>query len=65
MKTVQHLFADLTAALEDVHTVAIEGQSQDASNDMQASLLSCFRIGLLRLEQIADSIAAAIATVQR
>ncbi|MEA1015034.1 hypothetical protein [Sphingosinicella sp. LY1275] len=65
MKTVQQLFADLTAALEDVHGVAIEGQSAHASKDMQASLLSCVRAGLLWLEQIADSIAVALATLPR
>jgi hypothetical protein len=65
VKTVQHLFGDLTAALEDMHSVAVEGQSPHASGDMQASLLSCVRAGLSGLERIADSIGSAITAVQQ
>ncbi len=31
MNSVRHLFADLTASLEDLHAIAVEGQSPDAS----------------------------------
>lgn len=65
MKSVQHLFAELTAALEDIHGVAVEGQSPHATPDMQASLLACVRIGLGKLERIAESIGNAVGRAQR
>ncbi len=60
MKSVQHLFADLTAALEDVHSVAVEGQAHTATPDIQAALLPCVRLGITRLQTIATSIEAAL-----
>lgn len=33
MNSVSNLFPDLTASLEDLHAIAVEGQSTDASPD--------------------------------
>jgi hypothetical protein len=45
VKTPQHLFADLTALLEDIHGAAVEGQHPDISADMQRALIACVRSG--------------------
>jgi hypothetical protein len=45
---VEH-FARLTATLEDLHSVAVEGQSTDASADMQRALLALIDAELLVL----------------
>ncbi|MCJ2183930.1 hypothetical protein MTR62_14680 [Novosphingobium sp. 1949] len=40
---VPRLFADITALLEDMHAVAVEGQRRDNAPDMQSAL-----VGLLQ-----------------
>jgi hypothetical protein len=56
MKTPQRLFADLTAAIEDLHAVAVDGQAISNSPDMQAALLVPLRQGIACIVRIANSI---------
>jgi hypothetical protein len=43
MKSLQHLFADMTASIEDLHGIAVEGQGLDVTPDVHASLALCLR----------------------
>jgi hypothetical protein len=54
---VQKLFADATMALEDLHSVALEGQRRDHSPDMQRVLATDLRAGIMGLDAIALAIA--------
>ncbi len=56
MKSSQRLFADLTAALEDLHAVVVDGQAKGNSPDMQAALLAPARQGIGRIVRIANAI---------
>lgn len=56
MKDAPLLFADLTAALEDLHAVAIEGQRGTLSPDIQEALLASVTAGLRRFNHIVAAI---------
>lgn len=43
-KAVPHLFADITAFLEDMHSIAVEGQCSKNSPDMQQVLICQLRM---------------------
>lgn len=58
--TVQNLFIGVTAQLEDLHAVAIEGQRVDNSRDMQDVLNIHLRSGLVALDGAARAIANAL-----
>ncbi len=49
---VQTLFTDATMALEDLHSVALEGQRRDHAPDRQRALASALQAG--RLEEPGD-----------
>ncbi|WP_395611630.1 hypothetical protein [Allosphingosinicella sp.] len=59
-KSIPHLFADMTAALEDLHGIAVEGQAADLSADMRRALLSDIVTGIRRLGNIAERISGAL-----
>lgn len=59
-KTIQHLFADVTAKLEDLHSVAVEGQRADNAPDMQNVLTVHLRDGLAALDGILRAIGMAL-----
>ena len=48
-KTIPHLFADVTAKLENLHAIAVEGQRSDNAPDMQDVLTVHLRSGLAAL----------------
>ena len=48
----RRVFADVTAALEDVHDLAVQGQSSDLTADMVAPLAGHIRQGLTRIESL-------------
>ncbi len=48
--SVPRLFADVTAMLEDLHSVAVEGQRRDNSRDMQRALACQLRMGMMSLD---------------
>lgn len=48
--SVPRLFADVTAKLEDLHSVAVEGQRRDNSRDMQRALACQLRMGIISLD---------------
>ncbi len=54
---VQKLFADATMALEDLHSVAVEGQRRDNAPDMQLALATHLRAGIVGLDAIVLDIA--------
>jgi hypothetical protein len=60
MTTVRELFGDLTAAIEDVHSIALDGQQPDLSADMQDAMLAAVRQGLMPVHRIMLDIAAAL-----
>jgi len=57
MKSVSRRFADVTAALEDMHGVAVEGQAKDLTPDMQGALLMSLRSSLADLQRLLTGIA--------
>ena len=48
-RSVPRLFADVTAKLEDLHSIAVEGQCRDNAPDMQLVLHVHLRSGLAAL----------------
>ena len=55
---IPRLFADVTAKLEDIHMIAVEGQRRDNAPDMQRVLASQLRIGIASLD-------TSLATIKR
>lgn len=47
---IPRLFADITAKLEDMHMVSVEGHRRDNSPDMQRVLVSQLRTSISSLE---------------
>lgn len=59
MNPVSEQFANLTATLEDMHTVAVMGQSADLADDEASALLAELRRGARRLgRQMLDTATA-------
>ena len=61
-KTIPHLFADVTARLEDLHSLAVEGQRADNAPDMQSVLIVHLRFGLVALDDTLRLMASAVKT---
>jgi hypothetical protein len=49
-RAIPRRFADITAKLEDLHAVAVEGQRADNAADMQEVLLIQLRSGIAALD---------------
>ena len=49
-KTIPRLFAEITATLEDMHAVAVDGQNRDNSSDMQRVLVCQLRMRSVALD---------------
>lgn len=49
-KTIPRLFADITATLEDMHAIAVDGQSRDNTPDMQRVLVCQLRMRSVALD---------------
>lgn len=60
MKTVQHLFADLTVLVEDLHGIAVEGQAPDVSADMHTVLATSIGAGLADAARVVATIRTAL-----
>ncbi len=56
MKSLTRLFAEATACLEDMHGVAMEGQSPHQCPDLHRALLASLNVGLERVRKIASVI---------
>ncbi len=54
-KSIPHLFADLTARIEDLHSIAVEGQADNAP-DMDRVLASHLRMGIATMDGIVGEI---------
>lgn len=52
MKTVPHLFAAMTALLEDLHGLAVEGQGRESNPNVYVVLVSNLRAGLMDLDRL-------------
>lgn len=52
----RELFVQIMAKLEDMHAVALEGQSRDACPDLQRALLCSMRQGMVDLSDMIASI---------
>lgn len=48
----RHVFAAMTAALEDMHSIAVEGQSPLLTDDMVQPLAAHIRHGVSRIEHL-------------
>ncbi|MCW3837081.1 hypothetical protein ACFQ1E_13020 [Sphingomonas canadensis] len=59
-KSVPHLFADVTALLEDLHGVAVEGQRRDNPPEVQLALAASLRPGIVRLDKALIAIGAGV-----
>lgn len=57
MKSVPHLFADVKAALEDMHGIAVEGRAAGLSSDIHGLLLRELRSGAANLQWLLTGIA--------
>ena len=55
-KPIPHMFADATATLEDLHSIAVEGHRADNAPDMNIVLLMQLRAGLNALDGILRAI---------
>jgi hypothetical protein len=60
MKSVTHLFADLTASLEDLHAIAVEGQCADTPPDVYAVLAAMIDTGACDVRRIVAEVRAAL-----
>jgi hypothetical protein len=60
MNSSQRLFADLTALLEDMHSVAVEGQASDIARNDRSALSACLRCDSVRTIEILNRIGTAI-----
>ena len=47
---IPRLFADITAKLEDIHMIAVEGQRRDNAPDMHRVLACQLRMGIASLD---------------
>lgn len=47
---IPRLFADITAKLEDMHMIAVEGQRRDNAPDMHRVLACQLRMGVASLD---------------
>lgn len=63
-QSTRRVFADVTAALEDVHDIAVQGQSSDLTADMVAPLAGHIRQGLARIESLMHRLPGAGFTLQ-
>jgi hypothetical protein len=59
-KSIPHLFAEVTAKLEDLHAIAVEGQRRDNAPDMQGVLTFHLRSGLAALDDTMRAVAKAL-----
>lgn len=49
---IPRLFADVTAKIEDMHMIAVEGQRRENTPDMQRVLASQLRMGVASLDTL-------------
>lgn len=61
-KAVQQLFSEITTKLEDLHSIAVEGQQSDYAPDMHGVLTTHLRSGLHALHADIGAILAALAS---
>lgn len=65
MTDVRKLFADLTAAIEDLHGIAVEGQAPNQSPDIQLCLLAAISASLNSMCGLVTRMTNAVSELQR
>lgn len=60
MKSVPQLFAALTALLEDLHSLAVEGQGREIDHNLHVVLVSNLRAGLMDLDRLLLTVSSAL-----
>lgn len=55
-RSIPHLFADLTAQAEDFHSLTVEGQRRDNSQDMQRALAGHLLVAIATMEGVVGQI---------
>ena len=63
-RSIPRQFADLTAKLEDLHSLAVEGQGSENSPDMHRVLAAHLRTGLASLETALAKVAGELGDQQ-
>lgn len=64
-RDVGHLFANMTAVIEDMHGTSVEGQRSDASGEERRAILRSIRVGIASLQTVERSISIALRTSSR
>jgi hypothetical protein len=59
-KSIPHLFTEVTALLEDMHGIAVEGQRRDNPPEVQLALADSLTTGFTPLETLAFGIVASL-----
>lgn len=57
MTNVHKLFVDATIAIDDLHSIAVEGQRRDDTPDIQIAIARHLRAGIINLNAIVLDIA--------
>jgi hypothetical protein len=57
MSVASHLFAEVSAKLEDLHSISVEGQQPDNASDMHCVLQVQLRSGVAALNDAISAIA--------
>lgn len=56
MKSIPHLFADITVRAEDLHAISVEGHQRDNSADIQSALAAHLRMTIAAMDSIVGEI---------
>lgn len=60
MNVASHLFAEISAKLEDLHSISVEGQQSDNASDMNCVLQVQLRSGVAALNITISAISQAL-----
>lgn len=61
-KSIPHFFADATESLEDLHSIAVEGQRSDNAPDMPGVLIIHLQSGIVALDETLRTMSRALKT---
>lgn len=64
MTDIRKMFADLTCAIEDLHSIAVEGQAPDLTSDSQRCLLAATNAALNSMSNLVRRMIDAASDVQ-
>lgn len=64
MTDIRQMFANLTCAIEDLHSIAVEGQAPDLTSDIQLYLLAATSAALNSMSNVVRGMIDAASDVQ-